>query len=222
MIRINTPDFFLGQFLSLVGAAFFAFFVWRYYADAWYSINKKYLTFAPRLWTGVVDQFVLWPVGFLIAWVKTLETSDVVLAVMLVAGNIIGSIYTVLMHARYGQTCGKMVCKVKIVDHLTEAPVTFKQALLREAIPIGLGILGGLYAIYLVANGAVARDVLLGRAKGGGDVLFWVIASLSFIWFLAEISTMQLNDKRRALHDVIAGTVVVRTNIGPDSVLVSV
>jgi uncharacterized RDD family membrane protein YckC len=33
------------------------------------------------------------------------------------------------------------------------------------------------------------------------------------LWFLAEVLTMFTNRKRRALHDFIAGTVVVRTNI---------
>ena len=33
------------------------------------------------------------------------------------------------------------------------------------------------------------------------------------IWFMLEIITMLLNEKRRALHDLIAGTVVVRTQI---------
>jgi hypothetical protein len=32
-------------------------------------------------------------------------------------------------------------------------------------------------------------------------------------WFFAEVLTMLTNRKRRALHDFIAGTVVVRTNI---------
>jgi hypothetical protein len=32
------------------------------------------------------------------------------------------------------------------------------------------------------------------------------------LWFVAEVLTMLTNDKRRALHDFVAGTVVVRTN----------
>ena len=35
-------------------------------------------------------------------------------------------------------------------------------------------------------------------------------------WFVLEIITMLLNKKRRALHDLIAGTVVVRTSIAED------
>jgi len=38
-----------------------------------------------------------------------------------------------------------------------------------------------------------------------------VIALSGFIWFVIEIVTTLLSEKRRALHDHIAGTVVVRT-----------
>ena len=39
------------------------------------------------------------------------------------------------------------------------------------------------------------------------------VALVAGIWFMLEIITMLLNEKRRALHDLIAGTVVVRTQI---------
>jgi hypothetical protein len=36
--------------------------------------------------------------------------------------------------------------------------------------------------------------------------------ALPALWFFAEVLTMLTNEKRRALHDFIAGTVVIRTN----------
>jgi len=42
---------------------------------------------------------------------------------------------------------------------------------------------------------------------------FWILTALPGLWFLAEVLTMLTNEKRRALHDFIAGTVVIRTNI---------
>ena len=55
--------------------------------------------------------------------------------------------------------------------------------------------------------GAVASGETLTNSKG-----FWLLTALPGLWFLAEVLTMLTNDKRRALHDFIAGTVVVRTN----------
>ncbi|MCA9786465.1 MAG: hypothetical protein KC488_07925, partial [Candidatus Cloacimonetes bacterium] len=44
-----------------------------------------------------------------------------------------------------------------------------------------------------------------------------VFLSLSMIWWILEILTMFSNPKRRALHDYIAGTVVIRMHIRDDS-----
>lgn len=37
----------------------------------------------------------------------------------------------------------------------------------------------------------------------------------SLLWFVAEIVTSLMNQKRRAVHDFIAGTVVVKTEYIP-------
>jgi uncharacterized RDD family membrane protein YckC len=58
-----------------------------------------------------------------------------------------------------------------------------------------------------LSPGAVASGEALANSKG-----FWLLTALPGLWFLAEVLTMLTNDKRRALHDFIAGTVVVRTN----------
>ena len=58
-----------------------------------------------------------------------------------------------------------------------------------------------------LSPGAVARGEALTDSKG-----FWLVTALPLWWFVAEVLTMLTNDKRRALHDFIAGTVVVRTN----------
>jgi uncharacterized RDD family membrane protein YckC len=39
-----------------------------------------------------------------------------------------------------------------------------------------------------------------------------ILAYASIGWFLLEVVTMLTNSKRRALHDLIAKTVVVRTD----------
>ena len=46
---------------------------------------------------------------------------------------------------------------------------------------------------------------------------FWFLMALPFLWFVAEVLTMLTNEKRRALHDFIAKTVVIRTNTQEES-----
>ena len=122
-------------------------------------------------------------------------------------------LYTVVMHARHGQTVGKMVTKVRVVDFITESKISYRQAWLREGIPVilSLGILG--YEIYLILTGALnPQNIANGQMFLNNHVL-WLLTALPGLWFMAEILTMFTNTKRRALHDLIAGTVVIRTHL---------
>jgi uncharacterized RDD family membrane protein YckC len=47
-------------------------------------------------------------------------------------------LYAVLMLGKYGQTLGKMIMKVKVVDNATENALTYSQSFMREAVPIFL------------------------------------------------------------------------------------
>jgi hypothetical protein len=100
---------------------------------------------------------------------------------------------------------------VRVVDFKTERPITLRQAVLREGIPViaSLAVFG--YEIYSVIVSGVPLQV-----DAGGKVVlngaFWGLTMIPVLWFLAEVLTMLTNDKRRALHDVIAGTVVIRVD----------
>ena len=77
---------------------------------------------------------------------------------------------------------------------------------------LSLGFLG--WAIFLILSRGVNPKALFnGQASLATSNGFWLLMALPGLWYLAEVSTMLTNRKRRALHDYIAGTVVVRTNI---------
>jgi uncharacterized RDD family membrane protein YckC len=42
---------------------------------------------------------------------------------------------------------------------------------------------------------------------------YGIFGAFAAVWGLADILTFLFNDQRRALHDFIAGTVVVKTNV---------
>ena len=132
-------------------------------------------------------------------------------AVLVVVESLAWLLYTVVMHGRYGQTVGKMATKVRVVDFRTEGKISFGQAWLREGIPmfLTLGLLG--YQVSAILTGSVSpSDIENGAAFAGKS--FLLLMALPAAWYAAEVLTMLTNKKRRALHDFIAGTVVVRTN----------
>jgi len=199
-------------FINLVLQGLIALAVWLYYRERKFPVSEKYYTFGPRFWTGSIDACVMWPITAATTFLLALKLPPVAGVILLVVQNLAWLFYTVLMHAWYGQTYGKMVCKVRVVDFPSEGAISYWQAFLREGIPIAasFGIIG--YEIYAAGKGvftsdAATKDMILKNKA------FLLLAALPVVWFLAEAVTMLTNEKRRALHDFIAGTVVVRTNI---------
>ena len=118
--------------IMLVGS----FLIWRHYRRKKVPLYLKYSTFGPRFWMGFVDGCVLWPIGLASSVYLILDVPRVVAAALVIVGNLAWLFYTVLLHARYGQTVGKMVTKVRVVDFRTEGKISIRQAWLREGIPL--------------------------------------------------------------------------------------
>ena len=196
----------------LVTTLFIASLVWGYYRRRTFALTERYSTFGPRFWTGFVDSCVLWPVGFVTTALLSLNIPRTLAALLVTAESLAWLLYTVVMHARHGQTVGKMVTKVRVVDFRTEGSISWLQAWIREGIPmlLSLGLL--VWEVSLILTGSLNPSTLassegLVTAKG-----FWLLTALPGLWFVAEALPMLTNEKRRAIHDFIAGTVVVRTN----------
>jgi len=187
--------------------------VWRYYKGRRFNPAERYSTFGPRFWTGSVDGCVLWPIGFITSVLFSLNVPKGLAALVIIVESLAWLVYTVVMHARYGQTVGKMVTKVQVVDFRTEGKISWRQAWLREGIPmlLSLGLLG--WEVSLIMSGSLTPSALDTGEALAANKGFWILTALPGLWFVAEVLTMLTNEKRRALHDFIAGTVVIRTNI---------
>jgi len=164
----------------------------------------KYQTFWPRFCAGFVDTLVLIPIGFIDGYLKSPERGSLILIAWAVVSYTTYWLYSVLLHARYGQTFGKMAARVKVLDVSEQCVPTLRQAFIRDIGYIALNTFLLFYLIYLVVAGQYVVDAEVTTLPG--LVLTW--ASLG--WFLLEVISMATNDKRRAFHDYIAKTVVVR------------
>jgi uncharacterized RDD family membrane protein YckC len=199
----------IGQFINLACSLLVAVLVVNHYRNRTYLLTKRYSTFWPRFWSGSVDSCILWPVGFISFMVFSLNPPRIVAAILVIVESLTWLLYTVLMHARNGQTIGKMYTKVRVVDYRTEGKISLRQAWLREGIPmvLSLGLVG--YEVFAIMTGSMStKSVAEGKALTDGP--YWLLMGFPFLWFAAEVLTMLTNEKRRALHDFIAGTVVVR------------
>lgn len=160
---------------------------------------NRYRTFGPRIGAMIVDSIVL-GIGFLIVGALVDFQNSMWLWWLDEVGMIV---YPVVLHALYGQTVGKMATEVIVLDAKTETSISFSQAALRDCVPIFSTLL--IVVIVLLFQLGVITTVT--QWLSTGLIIFtWSL----IIWHLLEIITMLTNEKRRALHDFIAGTVVVR------------
>ncbi len=131
--------------------------------------------------------------------------------------------YDVGMLAAWGQTFGKMFTGVRVVS-TDISRIGLRQAFLRNAVGIAVSCanipndvrLVSLFPDEMVraiplkylARLAFTLDSANDHHVRSRLLLF---GGLGLAWGLAELVTMLFHPKRRAIHDLIAGTVVVRT-----------
>jgi uncharacterized RDD family membrane protein YckC len=97
-----------------------------------------------------------------------------------------------------------MAVGVKVLDVNEQRTPTLRQAFLRDIGYIILNTLGLGYMIYLIIMNQYSVD------SHRLTLPLQILGGAAFGWFLLELISMLINPKRRAVHDLIAGTVVVR------------
>jgi uncharacterized RDD family membrane protein YckC len=150
-----------------------------------------------------LDSTALAPLAWLDQFIWNHTSQSFILLPWTIFDQLIGLAYGIGFVVACGQTPGKMACGVKIFD-IRGKSVSLKQAVLRDVVPVLLL----LYFLFPQAQNILAGQ-LANRAYGDFSTfrnLFLALAG----WLLLEVITMLTNKKRRAVHDYIAGTVVVR------------
>jgi uncharacterized RDD family membrane protein YckC len=165
------------------------------------AMRDRYQTFWPRFWAGSIDALVMAPVGAMDLWFWHQDASTAVRVAWLGFGNSAGLLYSILLHGLWGQTVGKRVMGIRVLD-VSGSALKMWQACLRDSMGIALT------AWILVARLPLVLCGLDPRGVPGAQMgwLQLVSAALLFV----ELTTMLTNAKRRALHDLLAGSVVIR------------
>jgi uncharacterized RDD family membrane protein YckC len=165
-------------------------------------VTEIYRTGLKRIWAAIVDGIVFMPFLLINQWLlrKTEDTSILIGWTILTA--FLPLLYSVVLHYKYGQTIGKWVAGVKVVDISETRTLTFKQSVLRDVFYLGIEIVGLLYLAYLVFQTDKAEYLYNDYRTFADQPILW--------WTFIELVTMLTNSKRRALHDLIAKSVVVR------------
>ena len=186
------------------------------------QVTFHYAGFWSRFWAGLIDTMILWVVSLLFSIVGH-QGRWFALAMALPQG-MFHSLYELDLHARYGQTIGKRVMGIKVL-RVDGKEIGWHEAAIRSSVNLILAALITLTSIYgllMITNDQYAA----GTANGFWDSSsteslalqaqmqviphwFWIVF---LVWEISEVVTLLFNKQKRAVHDLMAGTIVVHVD----------
>lgn len=167
---------------------------------------EKYQTIFPRFIALLIDLLLVVPIGLIDEAMKGLNLLPIINYIWLIISAFAFSLYFIITQGLYGKTLGKKIMKVKVVD-ISENPITFYHSFLRE-LPNLLFNFSSLFVITSPNLMNTDQNFNFSLNSLGNIIFFLMIA-----WGLADLGTALINNKSRAIHDYIAGTVVIKTDL---------
>ena len=160
-----------------------------------------------RIAASMVDGVLFLPLLFIDRHMEQQNSLWLVFLYFLVTWQF-GWLYTTLLHGWRGQTLGKLRQRIQLVRFSDGGPVSFKRAAVRELpyIALILASSGAWIYIHIAWWGGWFTE----QHQGIMDKISSVTLQLSVCWTLLEFITMLFHPKGRALHDLVAGTMVIR------------
>jgi uncharacterized RDD family membrane protein YckC len=162
---------------------------------------RKYDTFWKRYLASFIDSLIFLPLPLVIhQYERSTNTTAFLLFTLLHV--LLFTTYLVIGHGRYGQTLGKYLMGVKVMDVNEKDVIGYRRAFLRECVWFFAQLAG---IIYLTVDTTKSVEPIAIHETYYKSI----VGLITSTWFLLEVVTMLFNKKRRALHDFIAGSVVV-------------
>jgi uncharacterized RDD family membrane protein YckC len=166
-------------------------------------VGTRYKTFWRRFGALFIDGLMFRPLEIFAPDVQVDSSMYTAVAAGLI--GMVSIVYSTAMHARFGQTVGKMATGVIVLDLTETRGPGLKQSLQRDSLSYGFG-LGGIVLFAMVTSV---------DNRGDSDALLILAVAIGFTalaWTVGEILSTLTNERRRAIHDFIGGTVVVKMN----------
>lgn len=165
--------------------------------------NQKYQTGLKRLGAAIVDGIVFMPLLLVDQWLLGKTDNNSLIISWTIFTTFLTLFYSIFAHYKYGQTIGKWVTGVKVLDISESNTLPLRQSILRDSFYLVIEVIGLLYFMFLVLQTGKTEYILNDYRSFADQPILW--------WTLIELISMLTNPKRRAVHDFIARSVVIRT-----------
>ncbi len=178
------------------------------------GINDNiYAGFGPRLASLLLDAVIMMPLIFIIQYINSF--SKYMFFYTLIPNLILGLWYNIYLPKKHGGTPGKLIMGMQILN-LNGKSIGWKEAFLRHVIILLLT----LFSSILMIDALIAADDITFQNLSWikqtqylmslSPVLFTIYTWLTNIWSWSELIVLLTNPRKRALHDYVAGTVIVK------------
>jgi uncharacterized RDD family membrane protein YckC len=178
----------------------------------WASDSEQYAGFWSRFGAQILDALILLPFAAVRVLLFRTRTTAMLAFIPLLLFEVW---FFVNLVYRYGGTPGKLILGIRIRSDNGES-VTLKQAFLRHAPSLALGAISAIsiaMALSQVSDGMYDATSWMNRPRLLSTFApHWsrYVSLLAGIWSWSELAVMLTNPERRALHDFIAGTIVIK------------
>jgi uncharacterized RDD family membrane protein YckC len=173
--------------------------------------KMKYATFGQRFLASLIDFLLLLPLGFFFTWLESMGKATASLAV--IPSQVVFPAYCIWLHARNGRTLGKEAQSIRVVRK-TGGRIGWREAWLRSSVDVAISIAGAVSIFYAIAmlpaelSEKTGQELSIAIVEQIPGWTRWLTLAAT-VWYWSELIVMLMNKERRALHDYLAGTVVV-------------
>ncbi len=171
---------------------------------------KVYGGFWRRLLAGVLDSLVLLPLMLLFPLLRITGHGWAFLTAVPAALAFV--LFNVWFNARFGGTPGKLAVRLRITRP-DGSRIGWREAWMRSSVDLVFAILFALAELWLLMQPDAwpyLRPEMVDIEGSHLTAFFQWVFILQQIWIWSELFVLLLNRRRRAIHDLIAGTVVVK------------
>jgi uncharacterized RDD family membrane protein YckC len=172
-----------------------------------------YVGFWRRLAAYLIDFAILLPYALFVSWFVYRSKEGFVIGQF--AGLIIAILFEIYLVKRFGGSPGKVIMKIRIAK-VDGSPVGYKEASIRYSVLFTISVLSSVGLIIGALNmpdseyGALTFGTRFKHLKVLAPPWYQPVQVAGSVWVWSEFVVLLTNKKRRALHDFLAGTVVVR------------
>jgi len=175
--------------------------------------DSLYAGFWARLGSLLLDTIFLMPIIFLTLYLNGLGKN--IYFITFIPNFLFGLWYSIYLPKKYGGTPGKLVVGMKII-RIDGEPIDWKESFLRYSINFAITLFSVAMMTVCILQADDSIFTSLSWLKQTqylmtlSPTFFKVHTWISNIWIYGELVVLLTNKRKRAIHDFIAGTVIVK------------